>query len=148
MSPAELAGLLATRRGSVVVVDARFQYEYTGGHIHGGMNIRLFAEMTALFQEFQDANPFVVFHCEFSSERGPTLMRRFREYDRSVNKERYPALSDQHVFLLEGGYHQFHKEFPLLCDGGYIGMYDPHFVKTEDLQRSNDAFKGQWKRGC
>ena len=43
----------------------------------------------------------LVFHCEFSSERGPRMCRFVRERDRSVNE--YPALHYPELYILKGG---------------------------------------------
>ena len=66
-----------------VVVDCRYPYEYNGGHIRGAKNI---FSQEAILQEFirnkkstptasrsDDKRHILIFHCEFSSERGPTL---------------------------------------------------------------------------
>lgn len=55
----------------------------------------------------------LVFHCEFSSERGPRMCRFVREKDRMVNE--YPNLHYPELYILKGGYKDF---FPLnqVCD--------------------------------
>ena len=66
-----------------IVVDCRYPYEYNGGHIKGAKNIY---SQEAILQEFlrnkselptisqnTEKRQILVFHCEFSSERGPTL---------------------------------------------------------------------------
>ena len=58
--------------------------------------------------------PIIIFHCEFSQKRGPTAMRALRNKDSHLNAHRFPQLYYPQVFLLEGGYSQFHKEFPVL----------------------------------
>ncbi|KAK3511271.1 hypothetical protein QTP70_034687, partial [Hemibagrus guttatus] len=45
----------------------------------------------------------IVFHCEFSSERGPRLCRYLRELDRAVNAQTYPHLLYPELYLMEGG---------------------------------------------
>lgn len=67
----------------LVIVDCRYPYEYNGGHIRGAKNI---FSREAILQEFlrnknevpairqnTEKRRILVFHCEFSSERGPTL---------------------------------------------------------------------------
>ena len=57
----------------------------------------------------EDPNKRVVliFHCEFSSERGPKLSRFLRSKDRSANKDCYPHLHYPELYLLDGGYKSF-----------------------------------------
>ncbi|XP_072486506.1 M-phase inducer phosphatase 3 isoform X2 [Notamacropus eugenii] len=61
------------------IIDCRFPYEYQGGHIQGALNLHSQEELRDFFLK----KPFVpssaqsriiiVFHCEFSSERGPRI---------------------------------------------------------------------------
>ncbi|XP_052462029.1 cell division cycle 25 homolog d [Carassius gibelio] len=64
----------------------------------------------------------IVFHCEFSSERGPHLCQYLRRLDRRVNV--YPSLLYPELYLLLGGYKLFHASYPDLCDPcGYVSMH-------------------------
>lgn len=117
---------------SFTIVDCRYPYEYNGGHIINSLNIhtekdliKLFlnkeqgkcdsAGLTTVNDQAQTSNStrrIIIFHCEFSSERGPRLMRILREKDRQVNE--YPELDHPELYLLEGGYSLFfehHKEY-------------------------------------
>jgi rhodanese-related sulfurtransferase len=120
----------------LLIVDARFDYEWSGGHIRGSYNVLSIADLKALFHEYQECNACVIFHCEFSQERGPKMLQAFREYDRYVNKNCYPTLTFPSIFLLEGGYRQFYQECPDLCEGGYVPMRDEKFVSNGALRNS------------
>lgn len=48
------------------------------------------------------------------------MWSKLREMDRHFNLDRYPRLFFPESYVLEGGYNKFHKEHPLLCDGGYL----------------------------
>ncbi|KAH3854966.1 hypothetical protein DPMN_097525 [Dreissena polymorpha] len=52
-------------------------------------------------------NHVIIFHCEFSSERGPKMYRHLRSLDREVNADSYPKLNFPEMYLLEGGYKEF-----------------------------------------
>ena len=63
-----------------VVLDCRYPYEYDGGHIQTAKNIYTKeALMEECLKNPQPHDPesekrtIYVFHCEFSSERGPSL---------------------------------------------------------------------------
>ncbi|KAJ8404902.1 hypothetical protein AAFF_G00332890 [Aldrovandia affinis] len=74
----------------------------------------------------------IVFHCEFSTERGPRLYRYLRELDRSLSV--YPQLLYPELYILGGGYKEFYSQFPGLCDpSGYIPMLHRDF--KEQLRR-------------
>ncbi|XP_051983238.1 cell division cycle 25 homolog d isoform X2 [Xyrauchen texanus] len=65
----------------------------------------------------------IVFHCEFSSERGPHLCQYLRRLDRCLNAQVYPNLHYPELYLLLGGYKHFHTCYPDLCDPcGYVPM--------------------------
>lgn len=53
----------------------------------------------------------IIFHCEFSSERGPSLLRFLRNQDRAINQDIYPYLHYPELYLLEGGYKSFYENF-------------------------------------
>lgn len=69
--------------GSFRIVDCRYPYEFEGGHIAGAENLYTQEEiLNALVKPMQGSasvvadgakRNIIVFHCEFSSERGPKL---------------------------------------------------------------------------
>lgn len=101
------------------IFDARYPYEYNGGHINGaesgfvkeGVIEKLFKEPIKC-----EKPVILIFHCEFSAERGPKLMREIRERDRTINKKNYPNLFYPEIYLLEGGYKQFYESHEHLCE--------------------------------
>lgn len=59
------------------IIDCRYPYEFDGGHIQGALNI-FTEEGIRSFLENHTTNStckrqVLVFHCEFSSKRGPKL---------------------------------------------------------------------------
>lgn len=129
--PSTLADVLQGKYSSVVdeavIIDCRYPFEYEGGHIRGAINVYSVEALMAEF--FKDAAPapvgrqILVFHCEFSSERGPKLSRLLREKDRQIHILQYPALKHPEIYVLEGGYKAFYEEFRDLCTPqGYIPM--------------------------
>ena len=72
-------------------------------------------------------NTIIVFFCEFSSKRAPSLYSHLRKIDREFNMEHYPRLFYPNMYLLEGGFSSFveaHKEH---CTGYYRKMLDKQF---------------------
>jgi M-phase inducer tyrosine phosphatase len=86
-------------------------------------------------------NAVVIFHCEFSHNRGPQLAGIFREIDRDMNKYSYPDLHYPDVYVLDGGYRQFHIERPELCSGGYTRMLDDVHRANGNLTRETTAWR-------
>jgi hypothetical protein len=123
---------------NLLIVDARFAYEWDYGHIDKSWNIRSFAAMQKLYREFRECRSCMVVHCEKSVDRGPRLIRAFRSFDRESNK--YPVLSYPTLYLLDGGYKRFYRECADLCIGGYRPMDDPEFVQNGILKQSHTAY--------
>ncbi|XP_064176919.1 cell division cycle 25 homolog d isoform X2 [Anguilla rostrata] len=74
----------------------------------------------------------IVFHCEYSTERGPRLYRNLRKLDRGLNV--YPQLFYPELYVLDGGYKEFYSQFPGLCEpSGYVPMLHRDF--REQLYR-------------
>ena len=78
-------GAYNDRINNYFIVDCRFDYEYNGGHIEGAININTTAGVQEYFLGPNASKPapstsvdstkktVIVFHCEFSHERAPTL---------------------------------------------------------------------------
>lgn len=58
-----------------------------------------------ILPECPEKRVLLVFHCEFSSERGPRMCRYVREKDRFMNE--YPNLHYPELYILKGGYKDF-----------------------------------------
>ena len=55
------------------IIDCRYPYEYEGGHIQGAVNIYTEEGIQELVMTEDTPSTTLIFHCEFSSERGPKL---------------------------------------------------------------------------
>ncbi|ESO00033.1 hypothetical protein HELRODRAFT_83726 [Helobdella robusta] len=124
---------------SCTIIDCRYPYEYEGGHIMGARN---FYTKDSILSEFILSNAglctgnqnknILVFHCEFSSERGPKMCRFLRNKDREINENNYPHLFYPEIYLLENGYKEFFHNHIDLC---YPALYKPmlHEDNSKDL---------------
>lgn len=122
------------------IIDCRYPYEYEGGHIKNALNIYTKEAVTEKYLKSpwvakdSDKRKILIFHCEFSAERGPGLFRFLRQNDRDANKECYPFLHYPEIYLLEGGYKKFFEHFPHLCEPQtYKKMLDKNH--SEDLRK-------------
>jgi M-phase inducer tyrosine phosphatase len=145
ISPSTLAdilnGVYDEHFDNLYILDCRYEYEFKGGHIKNATN---FSSINDLFDEFFDCpvpDSLIVFHCEFSHNRGPQLAGLFRELDRNLNKLYYPRLHYPHVYILDGGYRQFYTEFPEQCEGGYVRMLDEQHRTNGDLTKETTLFR-------
>ncbi|EFN69216.1 M-phase inducer phosphatase [Camponotus floridanus] len=153
-----LRGEFADRIGSYKIIDCRYPYEYEGGHIAGALNLYdkgliaqvLFDPLTSTVPKIQtdiEKRDILVFHCEFSWERGPNLSRLLRRMDREFNEERYPALFYPEIYLLQGGYEKFYgeqKEFCLPQD--YKPMRHPnHDTEFRFFRNKSKSWQGDGK---
>ena len=92
--------ILPLKVASFRILDARYSYEFKGGHIRGAENFGKWNEdnfKEAFLPEtlgpkhlevlrrdsppssFDAKRNILIFHCEFSSVRGPTLLRHLRK---------------------------------------------------------------------
>ncbi|XP_077476464.1 M-phase inducer phosphatase 2 [Stigmatopora argus] len=121
----------------LVIIDCRYPYEYDGGHIKGAVNFYLEDDvqdflLRAPLAARPDKRVIVLFHCEFSSERGPRMCRFVRQRDRSLNE--YPTLHYPELYVLKGGYKEFFPLFQTQCEPeSYRPMMDEDF--REDLRK-------------
>ncbi|XP_040916341.1 M-phase inducer phosphatase 2 [Toxotes jaculatrix] len=122
----------------VIVIDCRYPYEFEGGHIKGALNLHLeeqveeFLLRTPIVPSCPEKRIVIIFHCEFSSERGPRMCRFVRERDRAMND--YPALHYPELYILKGGYKDFFPHFQSQCEPqSYRPMHHEDF--KEDLRK-------------
>ncbi|XP_052099078.1 M-phase inducer phosphatase-like [Mytilus californianus] len=137
ITPQTLADVINGHYNDVIsdykIIDCRYPYEFEGGHIRGAENMYLHETILTLLRQPTKDKQIVIFHCEFSSERGPKMLRFLRSKDRELNKENYPSLNFPEIYLLGGGYKSFFNEQPDLCDPvSYRPML--HSDHSEDLR--------------
>ena len=67
------------------LIDCRFPYEFNGGHIRGAKNIWKQEDLMSAFfggalkyPEDNKKREVFIFHCEFSSKRGPKMYGDFQ----------------------------------------------------------------------
>ncbi|XP_071089308.1 M-phase inducer phosphatase-like [Haliotis cracherodii] len=124
VSPLTVSQLLAGKYNDVIsgyqIIDCRYPYEYEGGHIEGALNLHTEALITDVITaqrgRVSTERNVLIFHCEFSSERGPKLLRHLRRMDRKLNSDRYPFLFYPEVYLLDGGYKAFYEQHQNHCE--------------------------------
>ncbi|NXI85907.1 MPIP2 phosphatase, partial [Rhipidura dahli] len=117
---AVLKGHFSSFIESSIIVDCRYPYEYEGGHVKGAVNLPLQQDVKEFLLEQPivplDASKrvIIIFHCEFSVERGPKMCKFLRERDRSCHE--YPQLHYPELYVLKGGYREFFFQFPSHCE--------------------------------
>ncbi|XP_072898238.1 M-phase inducer phosphatase 2 isoform X2 [Hemitrygon akajei] len=122
-----------------LLCDCRYPYEYEGGHIKGALNLHMEDEVEDLLKKpivpvDKAKRVIIIFHCEFSSERGPRMCRFLREKDREVNGTDYPKLHYPELYVLKGGYREFFPKFKVYCEPqGYRPMNHEDF--KDDLRK-------------
>lgn len=130
-----LQGVYKDTVQSFRIIDCRYPYEYAGGHIKGAENIFTEEGILHLLHQkkshTENGRSILIFHCEFSSERGPRKCRFLRNKDRQLNKDKYPNLNHPEVYLLHGGYKAFYQNYKDLCE-------PPSYVPMLHKEHAND----------
>ncbi|XP_018104661.1 cell division cycle 25B L homeolog isoform X1 [Xenopus laevis] len=145
ITPETMDSVLSGRYDGVidrcVIIDCRYPYEYEGGHIKGALNLPLeqdvedFLLKKPILPESPDKRVIVIFHCEFSSERGPRMCRFVRKQDRNSNE--YPKLHYPELYVLKGGYKDFFPTFQSHCEPqSYRPMHHEDFKEHLKMFRS------------
>ncbi|KYN43280.1 M-phase inducer phosphatase [Trachymyrmex septentrionalis] len=155
-----LRGEFSDRVDSYTIIDCRYPYEYEAGHIAGAMNIYnmdliqqvMLDHLVNTVPKIQldtDKRNVIIFHCEFSWERGPNLSRFLRKLDRACNKEYYPALYYPEMYLLLGGYEKFYSEQKEFCSPqDYKPMKHPnHEEECRFFRRKCKSWQAEKTKG-
>lgn len=140
------------------IIDVRYAFEFEGGHIKSAENWQHGEDDKFLGAFLPDAplsqapqvdvnNPvkrdILVFHCEFSSQRGPDFLNKLRERDRQLNMGVYPGLYFPECYLLHLGYKEFYRGYPELCTGHYTEMADPrHKADLTKMRAKSKSWSG------
>ncbi len=134
-----------------LVVDCRYPYEFSGGHIQGSVNLYTHEKLSDFLQgEFvkSDENrskTVLIFHCEFSCDRAPKRMRFLRNCDRNFNAEHYPRLTFPEMYVMAGGYRDFFARHVELCTPpSYVPML--HEEHKKDLLKYRGKSKSSAAR--
>lgn len=165
-----LAGSYDDHIDQYVIIDCRFEYEYQGGHVEGAINLGTEKSVERFLLEAGEGgnhlyeNPdelpvpsksgeidhtgnnkktILVFHCEFSAKRAPTLAKYLRSRDRALNHAAYPSVHFPELYILQGGYAECWRKYPDRCEPrGYTPMDDPRHLAA----RANDLGEMRRKR--
>ncbi|KIV93169.1 hypothetical protein, variant [Exophiala mesophila] len=123
----------------LVIVDCRFEYEYEGGHIEGAVNFNDKEQLSSqLFDVEPTSKALLIFHCEYSAHRAPLMAKFIRNKDRTVNADRYPALTYPEAYILDGGYSTFFKDHQDRC-------YPQNYVEMDAKEHVLDCERGLGK---
>uniref|UniRef100_A0A8C6CR62 M-phase inducer phosphatase n=1 Tax=Moschus moschiferus TaxID=68415 RepID=A0A8C6CR62_MOSMO len=153
VNPETVAALLSGEFQGLIekfyIIDCRYPYEYLGGHIQGALNLHSQEELYNFFLKKPivpldiQKRIVIVFHCEFSSERGPRMCRSLREEDRALNQ--YPALYYPELYILKGGYRDFFPEYMELCEPqSYCPMHhQDHKAELLRCRNQSKAWEGE-----
>jgi rhodanese-related sulfurtransferase len=123
-----------------IIIDTRFNYEFNGGHIKGAININDKDALNSYFFSNNTDNAMkkrvLVFHCEFSLLRGPKMASHLRSQDRILNGLNYPKLFYPEIYVLDGGYKEFHNKFKNYCNGDYVEMKNTAFKSDLKIEKT------------
>ena len=119
VSPAVVYGMMYDKTfpkgyDTLITIDARFPFEYQNGHVAGALNVWNYKRALSFFEttSINDyATTVFVFHCEFSSSRGPGLASCFADLARKLthsvfgetDRERKYRWEDERDAALERG---------------------------------------------
>jgi rhodanese-related sulfurtransferase len=142
------------RFSKLIIIDCRFDYEYEGGHITSAIHCPEPKDaITNFFKNppLIDTKPVcMIFHCEFSKNRAPKMLRHLRSIDRKINEARYPYLFYPETYLLDGGYRKFYSKYSNHCVGKYTQMRNQQENGSNDdddiCEEALDQSRKSWKR--
>eukprot|EP00040_Diaphanoeca_grandis_P007983 m.43261 g.43261 ORF g.43261 m.43261 type:complete len:562 (-) comp19333_c1_seq1:250-1935(-) len=118
-----------------LIVDSRFPFEHDGGHIQGAVNYwnieravhRIFVDHVV--KPNNKSRTVIIFHCEFSSVRAPTMLKAIRTLDDELTQGQNGSLFPE-LYIMEGGYSTFFKQHMSKCTPQtYTKMKDKRFVQ-------------------
>lgn len=96
--------------------------------------------------ETEPVADIIIFYCEYSSHRAPTMSQNLRNLDRKAHFDSYPSLSYPYLYIISKGYREFYVEFPQLCvpPGGYTPMHSKN--KQNMTRKYSIQQQHSWRR--
>jgi len=124
----QVAGLVEENQ-DVLLLDVRYPYEFSGGHIIGAHN----HPSRSSLAEYQIKTPHkipVIVYCEFSSIRAPQCAKNILGGGVFVN-----------VYVMTGGYNAFVQKYPQFCKADDIyNLYRRQHIAPETMPRLREQF--------
>lgn len=118
----QLAYLLKNPKSSpydnLILLDARSPFEFENCHIKTALNVIYPSQIKKILDDCSNKNACGICYCQLSQSRGPKLFQNVRSFDCEKNADHYPNLSLPQLFILNGGFSEFYKNYPSLCIGG------------------------------
>lgn len=120
-----LSGNYAPMIAAYQVIDCRYPFEFEGGHIRGAVNLykkrfvkELFREVIKVKRKYDpsEGREVIIFHCEFSSKRGPRLARFWHTMEHQYISRQYKKINFPEVYVLYGGYKEFYEHCKEFCE--------------------------------
>ncbi|ELP93823.1 M-phase inducer phosphatase, putative [Entamoeba invadens IP1] len=138
---------MITNNNNLTFIDCRYPYEYNAGKVINSVNIwneKLLKEYF-LFQRNQTIHNTVVFYCEFSGQRAPTLAKKLHSMDRKTNG---PNLLFPDIYVVDGGFLSLFDKLKHLCVGCYLPMLDQKYQnemrKCQTISNANKRKRQQF----
>ena len=132
--------LTAEIKCNYIIIDCRYQYEYSGGHIAGALSCPPSEKLMLMDWLFSSEHgvtrggpTVLIMHCEFSQCRAPRLATDvFRQYlGLGVN-------TGLEVYVMKGGYSEFFRHYPEWCEPmGYVPMHDHRPFEHQHCEASS-----------
>ena len=126
--------LVSTRAANFMIIDCRSKYEYDGGHIKGAINISEPEDLKAFLcpsathvKQLMETQTIIIFHCEYSERRAPSMYFSLRQFDRHYNIEKYPRLFFPEIYVMQGGYSKYWQLFE--PSSGYVKETESQMFK-------------------
>uniref|UniRef100_A0A915E806 M-phase inducer phosphatase n=1 Tax=Ditylenchus dipsaci TaxID=166011 RepID=A0A915E806_9BILA len=137
-------------RKKFFLVDCRYPFEFSGGHIRNAVNIFDPIHIEATFypskqEDFRDINSRIpIFYCEFSQKRGPQMAHELRKIDRMHNEKHYPHVDYKEIYILDYGYNKFFDKAKLIdfCEPQY-SFHKKATMFSTDLKGNGKYFNGR-----
>ena len=120
---------LVKQHQDVLLLDVRYPYEFSGGHIIGAHNYPSRSSLSEYEIKRRLEIPVIVY-CEFSSIRAPECARNILKEGTFVN-----------VYVMTGGYNAFVQKYPQFCKSDDIyNLYRRQHIAPETMP----LLKGQF----
>ncbi|ELP87380.1 M-phase inducer phosphatase, putative [Entamoeba invadens IP1] len=132
---------------NIIVVDCRYPFEFAMGHISSAINVWNEKLLKDVFPVYQGAVPIhniVIFYCEYSGMRAPSLANKLHQLDVSSGNL---YLTYPEIYVIKNGAFDVFNKAKKLFVGSYVAMNDKRYSK-ECADARAIAISLRQKRRC
>lgn len=133
----------AENGSALILIDARYDYEFRNCSIVGARNCKTRASLRRLLKKGLASNATFIFYCDSTMTRSKILssaLQRLLNADTEMQK----AAKSVQWLVLDGGIESFIRHYPELCQGSFVPKTEKSFIRSGQMKMCSTNFRREF----